>query len=161
MYSCSVLLFANSQTSQRALSHVLPCRVTTWAIFQLLQQRFVIPTFFGVHPKCTWSRNDVGSRRSTSFIKFFHTGARFCFLPSIFIHVILVFDEETNIPTMVLFPIQAPAELLRTVFPTRGLQVDVRTNFVRQPTTGSSVLDRHSDFGCFTNFGAPPIFTWV
>ena len=36
-----------------------------------------------VHPKYTWSRNDAGSPRSTSFIKFFHIGAIFRFLPAI------------------------------------------------------------------------------
>ena len=45
--------------------------------------------------------------------------------------MILVVGEQTDIPNLVLFHIQVPKELLRTVFPTRGLQVDVRTNFVQ------------------------------
>ena len=36
-----------------------------------------------VHPKSSWSRNDVGSSRSTFFIDFFHMGAIFCFCPAI------------------------------------------------------------------------------
>ena len=38
-----------------------------------------------VHPKYTWSRSEVGSSRSTFFIKFFHMGAIFCFLSSHFL----------------------------------------------------------------------------
>ena len=36
-----------------------------------------------VHPKKTWSRNDVCPSMSTSFINFFHIGAKFCFFPSV------------------------------------------------------------------------------
>ena len=69
----------------------------TLVIFQLPQQKLVIRTFFGsrqkyfrsvcIHveciPKFSWSREDVGSPRSTSFINFFHMGSIFCFLPAI------------------------------------------------------------------------------
>ena len=34
-------------------------------------------------PKYTWSRHDVASPRSTSFINFFHVGAIFCFVQAI------------------------------------------------------------------------------
>ena len=36
----------------------------------------------GVHPKCTWSRNDVGSTKSTCLVKTFHIGIMFSFLPA-------------------------------------------------------------------------------
>ena len=62
--------------------------------FQLLWRRFVIRIFLSlsiilsfdlhsrwVHPRYTWSRNDVGSPRSTNFIHFFHIVLRF-FPPS-------------------------------------------------------------------------------
>ena len=48
------------------------------------------------------------------------------------IRLILVFDEQTGIANSVLFPIQVPLKLLRTVFPTRDRQVDVDTNFVQE-----------------------------
>ena len=35
-----------------------------------------------VHPKCTWSRNDVGSPRSTSFMGIFQVGSMFTVLPA-------------------------------------------------------------------------------
>ena len=36
-----------------------------------------------VHPKSSWSRNDVGSSMSTFFIEFFHMGAILFFFPAI------------------------------------------------------------------------------
>ena len=70
----------------------------TLETFQLLQQKFVIRTLwlyssimisFGldscwVHPKCTWTRNEVRSSISTFVVNFFHMGAIFCFLPAMF-----------------------------------------------------------------------------
>ena len=104
LYNCSVFLFASSQnlrkhfvrmsslypvTSRKFLRVVSPTPV----IFRLLRQWFVIRTSSlyssmfsfglhsrGVHPKHTWSGNDVASPGSTIFIKFspFSTN----FLPS-------------------------------------------------------------------------------
>ena len=54
--------------------------------------------------------------------------------PRILTRIILVFDEKTNIHNLVLFPIPVPIGLPRTVFPTRALQVDVRTGFVQEET---------------------------
>ena len=58
----------------------------------------------------TWSRNDVGSPRSTSFINLFHMVTIFCFFSSHFwchpripTRVVPVFDEHTDIPNSVLF----------------------------------------------------------
>ena len=61
-----------------------------------------------VHPKCTWTRNDVASSRST-FIHFFHIGAKFCFFPAILmsstsqLKIMVVFFERTSIPNSLLF----------------------------------------------------------
>ena len=95
LYNCSVFLFASSQnlrkhfvrmsslypvTSRKFLRVVSPTPV----IFRLLRQWFVIRTSSlyssimfsfglhsrGVHPKHTWSGNDVASPGSTIFIKF-------------------------------------------------------------------------------------------
>ena len=38
-----------------------------------------------VHTRCTWSKKDVGSPKSFSFIGDFHIGSLFSFLPAIFI----------------------------------------------------------------------------
>ena len=91
-----------------------------------------------VHPKCTWSRNDVGFPRQTSFIHFFHMGTTFCFLPAMFCRprlstrMDLIFDERTCIPNSVLFPIQVPTELLQMVLPTTIRQVCDQTDFVQE-----------------------------
>ena len=72
------------------------------------------------------------------FINFSHMKAKFWFFPAIFYHPriplkkFLVFDEQKVIPNPVRFPIQAPSELPRTVFPTIVQRVGVRTNFVQE-----------------------------
>ena len=48
--------------------------------------------------------------------------------------IVPAFDAHTNIPNLILFPIHVPIELPRTVFPERGQQVDVRTDFVQEET---------------------------
>ena len=89
---------------QHILAHGLPRRRTTrqslrevsptLVVFHLLLQKFVTRTFLSIgrqcsrsihmYVECTWSRNDVGSPRSTSFINFFrHEDLMFCFLPAI------------------------------------------------------------------------------
>ena len=45
--------------------------------------------------------------------------------------MILIVDEQTDSIRHV-FPFEVPSELLRTVFPTRGLQVDVGTHFIEE-----------------------------
>ena len=144
------------RTMRPLLGEVSPALV----FFQLLWQKFVIRTFSlhwstifsfalhsrWVHPKYTWSRYDVGSPRSTSFINVFHMGPIVYFRSAIFlshpripIRIILVFS-----PNSVLFPVLT--ELLRTVFPKRGLQVGVRTDFV------------HKIFNVWPWFG--PLVSW-
>ena len=81
----------------------------TLVIFQLPQQKVLIRTFLcspsqyfrsirihvgWVHPKHTWSRNEAGSTRSTSFIHFFHTGATLCFFPA----VLMTYTSDKNNP---------------------------------------------------------------
>ena len=94
------------------------------------------------------------------FINFFHMGAIFCFFPTIKCHpriptrIFIVFDEHINILNSVLLPIQAPAELPRTVFPTGGLQVVDRTDFVQEGTNGSSMFDH--DFSHFVSWKTYP-----
>ena len=83
--------------------HDLPCPGTTkrysdfpsMVIFPLLQRKFWIQTWFcncpqyrclfhivfEVRPRYTWSRNDVGSPKSTSLFSTFHIGSFFCFFP--------------------------------------------------------------------------------
>ena len=94
-----------------------------------------------MHPKCTWSRNDVGSSRSTSFINFFHMGTISCFLPAILMSS--TYTDKNNpcfrFPIRYFFQSKSQMEL-RTVFPTTGLQVDVRANFVREEPLGLQCL---------------------
>ena len=46
--------------------------------------------------------------------------------------IILVFDEQTDIPNLVLFSVQVPIDLPRIVFPVRDQHVGGRTNFVQE-----------------------------
>ena len=121
----------------------------TRKLLQLLGQRIVIRTPFRVpqialsfdlhsrwvQPKYTWSRNDVGSPRSTNLMNFFHIGLRFCFLPAIFSHPCmpigtdLAFDARISIPSSVLFPIQVPREFFLSVFATILRQAGDRSGF--------------------------------
>ena len=90
--------------AQRIFEHVLPCRRTTRRFFAW---SFSTPVIFHpaairdsnifensstiisfglhsrwVHPKYTWSRNEVGSSRSTFFINFFHMESHILLLSS-------------------------------------------------------------------------------
>ena len=56
------------------------------------------------------------------------------------IRLIFLFDEQRDIPNSVPFPIKVPKELLRIFFPTRGLHMGVRTNFVREESLGLQCL---------------------
>ena len=91
-----------------------------------------------VHSKFSWSRSDVGSSRSTfSFISstrepYSASFQTFWCHPHVPIRIILVFDEQKDIPNAVLSPIQVPTKLLRTVSPTRDQKVGVGTNFVQE-----------------------------
>ena len=127
-----------------------------------------------VHPKFSWSKNDVGSSRSTSFINFFHMGAIFFFLPAIFlpIRTILVSDEQTSIPNSVLLPIPVPQEPPQIVFSHKRPASGWSYKFRSRVTTASSTFDQdlghlcrgrrihmsgHYDFGIFNNLGASSI----
>ena len=107
LYTCSVCQFAVCTAalsvcvpirsiSQRIFEHVLPCRKTTQpslrevfptlVVFQLLQQTYVIQTFLCITLSTSQkTRNDVGSSRSTTSIKFFYMGAIFRFFPAMLI----------------------------------------------------------------------------
>ena len=60
--------------------------------------------------------------------------------PRVLTRTILVFGEQKDMPSPVLFPIQVPIELPQIVFPTRGQQLDVRTSFVREEPPGLRCL---------------------
>ena len=112
-------------------------------------------------------------RFSSNFIRM---GARFCFIPAFLIsrprihtRTMLVFDEQTDIPELVLFPIQVPIELSRIVFPTINPASGCPYRFRSRGTAGSLMVDQdfghlcrgrriqlsgHSDFGIFNKDGA-------
>ena len=65
---------------------------------------------------------------------FFHLGPYSAFSPTIFlpriqIRILPVFDEQTDTHNSVLFPIQVPVELPRSVLPTTILLMVVQINF--------------------------------
>ena len=175
---------------RRIFEHVLPCRETTQPIsreafsqpgnFSVTPAEIrdsnislysFIRTSFGwhsrwVHSKDTWSRNEVGSSRTTFFIKFSTwrpcSGSfqPFSFRPRKPIRIILVFHEQTNIQNLVLFPTQMPTELPRTVIPTLVQQVGVRTNLAHD--LGHSSRGRRLQIsGRWNPEQSGSIFTWV
>ena len=79
-----------------------------------------------MHPRYTWSRNDVGLSRSTIFVNFFHMRAIVCFFPAFLISTT---HTDKNIPCFRctkrhygfgIFPIRVSIEPPQIVFPTRG-----------------------------------------
>ena len=117
----------------------------TLVIFQMLQQKQVIQTilcipqwwFRSVCIQVEYIPNKhvretmlvLQDRRPSSIPS---TWTHFWSHPCILIRITLVFDEQTGIPNSELSPIQVPSKLSQTVFPTRGLQVGVRINFVQE-----------------------------
>ena len=64
--------------------------------------------------------------------------------PRIPTRIIIVFDEQTDIPNSEPIPLQVPIEPPQIVFTTRGLQVDVRTDFVQEEPLGLHCLTKIS-----------------
>ena len=125
-----------------------------------------------------WSRNDVGSSRSTSFINFFHVGLRFYFLPANVMSTNTGPDLywRTNWHSQCGTFTRLLIELLQTVFPTVIRQVGDQKRFGSRGTSGSSMLDHdcgylcrgrrvpiswHSDLGNFNNAESSSILTLV
>ena len=128
-------------TSRRSFEHVLPCRKTMrrlcvrflppWQLFSCssrnswlehLKYWSIVHSFAlhsrWVHPKYTWSRNDVGSSRSTSFINSFHMGSTFCFFPANLMSSTYTdrnntcFDEQTCVSNSVFSPSKSEQNLV-------------------------------------------------
>ena len=134
-----------------------------------------------VQPKWTWSRKDVGSPTSTSFIGSFHIGSMFCFFPASFMSCTYTDKNgflglQVSIPNLELFPNRVSIDLSQNYLshnsPARGWPYRFRS----RGTTGSSMLDHdlghlcfgrrlqisgHSDSGTFSNVGASSILTCV
>ena len=132
-----------------------------------------------VHPKCTWSRKDVGSPKSTSLLSTFHIGSRFCFFPA-HPHTRIRINpfsrctkrhSQFGIFSQPCFK-RIFSNCLSPNSPAKGWPYRFRS----RGTTGSSILDHdfghlcrgrriqmtgHSDFGIFHNLWASSIFTWV
>ena len=178
--------------SQFTLSHVLPSHKTTrllrevsptQVISQLLL--FAIRTSSCIPQSCfrsicihveyipskSWSRNDVGSPRSTNVINVFHIGLRlrvvqamFCHHPRVPIRMDLVFGARTRHSQFgPLFPsLSQKIFKKKIVFHTRIQQVDDHADFVLEETLGLRCwtmivgnlcrgrhiqISGHSDFG--------------
>ena len=91
-----------------------------------------------VHPKYTWSRNDVRSPTSTFFINFFHMGAIFCFIPAILMSSTCTDENkplfpmnEHTFPVRKSLPCSNKAPVL-SASPMAILVMDHRTNFVKR-----------------------------
>ena len=72
----------------------------------------------------TWSKNDVGSSKSTTFLSTFHIGSMFCFFPANFTSCTdknnMFLDLQICIPNLELFPNRVLKGLFRTSFPKIG-----------------------------------------
>ena len=117
--------------------------------FQLPQQKYVIPTSLYIvqsllhsvcihveyNPSFHGHGHEIGSSKSTFFIYSFTwepysaTYQPFGCHPRVPMRRILVFDEQKDIPNLVLFPNQDPIELPRIVFPKTILVMGVRIIF--------------------------------
>ena len=96
-----------------------------------------------MQPKYTWSRNDVGSHKPTSFIRTFQVGSMFCFLPASLISSTYTDKnspfsrlDELNIPNLELFPNRVSIELSQIAFTTIVLPKDDRTDFAQEEQLG-------------------------
>ena len=130
-----------------------------------------------MHSKFSWSRNDVGSSRSTCFINFFHMGAIFRIFPDILMSCTCT---DKNNPYFRLTnrhthpsSINASSNCLSHKSPASGYPY----KFLSRGTTGSSMLfhelghhlcrgkrihvSGHSDVRSFNNSEATSILTWV
>ena len=135
-----------------------------------------------VQPKSTWSRNDVGSPKSTSFVSIFHIGSRFCFFPANYMSSTYT-DKNNPFPRWTKRHSQFgifSQPCFNRIF-SNCLSHDSPTKrwpyrFRLRRTTGSSILDhdlvhlcrgrriqmsQHFDLGIFKNLGASSILTLV
>ena len=152
------------------------------------EQRFWIKTHFlyiclsdilFVQPKQTWSRNDVGTLQSTSFMNF-PSRIDVLLLSNQFyivhIRTVLLLGERINITNSELFPNRVPTDFSQIAVQIMVLPDGWPYKFLSKRTTGSSRLNHdfghlcfggriqtsgHSDFWIFNNVGASSILTWV
>ena len=136
-----------------------------------------------VHPKYTWSRNEVGLSRSTFFINFIHSGATFCFFPAFWISstytdknspYFLVTKRHSQFGTL-----SHPSSINTSsncLSHKSLLQEEDLKDFVQEERLGLPCwtmifghlcrgrripISVHSDFGIFNSAGASSILTWV
>ena len=89
-----------------------------------------------------WSKNDVGSPTSTSFISTFHIGSMFCFFPascmsSTYTDKDSPFSRLTNKHSnLELYPNRVPKALPRIPFPIIVQPKNDRTDFVQEERLG-------------------------
>ena len=134
-----------------------------------------------VHPKYTWSRNDVRPSISTFFINFSHMGAKFCFSPAMYhprtlTEITLVSDERTYFPTSVPSSLQVSNNASSSCLSHSNLANGWPCKFRSRGSTKSSIFPHarghlcrgrrvqtsgHSDLGMLSNLGAASNFTWV
>ena len=95
-----------------------------------------------MHPKFSWSRNEVGSPRSTSFVRIFQVGLIFSVLPASLISSTYTdknspFARLTNEHSLFrTFPYHVPIELSQIAFPITVLPKDDRIDSFREDRLG-------------------------
>ena len=93
-----------------------------------------------VHPNCTWSRNEVGFVKIHMFSSSSSTWEPYSASFQQFLCLILVCEEQKDIPNLVLFPIQVSIELPRIVCHSTILPMGVHVNFVQEVPQGLECL---------------------
>ena len=149
-------------------------------VFQLLLRKFWIQTIvlwlstisllishcLWVHAKYTWSKKDVGSPKSTSWLSTFHIGSMFCFFPANFLSST---DTDKNNPFSRCTNKHSQLETFSQPYFNRIFSSCLFHDnpakrrlyrFRSRRTTGSSIyrgrriqMSGHSDLGIFNNFG--------
>ena len=75
----------NEDSQSMGALQFLPLKfaIRTW-FCKCPQYLYLFHIVFWVHPKCTWTRKDVCSPKSSSLLSSFHIGSMFCFFPANF-----------------------------------------------------------------------------
>ena len=172
-WSCTLFLFANHSIPQHIFwacpsmsqDHASVCawgfshtsnfccsRRNTWLehLCVLFNDCFIRFLFRWVHPKYSWSRNDVDSSISSFRINFFTIRDKFCFLPTILMSSTCTDRNNPCLrwrtwhPKTGTFSHQRSIELRRTASLTTGQLMGDHRDFPSRSTTGSSIFSHVS-----------------
>ena len=142
--SCWVVLLPTHNIVPHMSLHDQPCHKTmkkyenfkgdSNMVLQLSTKSLLISHGRWVQPKKTWSRKDVSSPESTSFLSTFHNGSRFCFFPTnrhTQMRIFFFHDAQRDIPNLESSPSRVSTGFSQFAFPVRVLPKDNFTFFAK------------------------------